>query len=154
MNKTEPTRRCKTCKQDLTYDKFTPYHLKVSPYDGRCIECVSRQNSNWYYKNREHAKSYMRKYRAQAKDDAFKAYGGFKCACCGEAESLFLDIDHMDNNGADHRREHNLNSGAQFYVWLRHNNYPSNFQVLCCNCNRGKFRNNGVCPHQQINSNS
>lgn len=89
----------------------------------------------------------MREYRKTAKDLVFAAYGT-TCKCCGETEPLFLDIDHMDNDGAAHRKKYNLTAGTQFYVWLIKNNFPSNFQTLCCNCNRGKFRNNGICPHQ------
>ena len=78
---------------------------------------------------------------------AYAAYGGFKCACCGETEELFLTIDHMDNDGNKHRKE--IGSGAQrLYAWLRNNGYPDGFQVLCMNCNMGKHRNGGICPHQ------
>ena len=44
--------------------------------------------------------------RAQAvcKEQVYEAYGGYKCACCGETEPMFLSIDHIDNNGAEERR--------------------------------------------------
>jgi hypothetical protein len=36
-----------------------------------------------------------------------------------------------------------------FYLWLKQNDYPSGYRVLCMNCNfaEGKF---GYCPHQQV----
>ena len=33
------------------------------------------------------------------------------------------------------------------YIWLKNNNFPEGFQVLCFNCNCGKARNKGICPH-------
>jgi hypothetical protein len=86
---------------------------------------------------------------AVLKLQVFEAYGGFKCACCGETEPLFLSIDHIDNNGSEMRRNGiHGRSGTQFYQWLRKNGFPDGFQVLCMNCNVGKHRNGGVCPHQ------
>jgi len=89
-------------------------------------------------------------YARKLRTEAFAAYGGAKCACCGETEIMFLSIDHIDGNGSEHRRQiaegHNSNN---FYLWLRKHGYPAGFQVLCQNCNVGKWRNSGICPHQQ-----
>jgi ABC-type uncharacterized transport system substrate-binding protein len=41
-------------------------------------------------------------------------------------------------------------SATGFYKWLARNGYPSGFQILCMNCNHGKSRNGGVCPHQRV----
>jgi hypothetical protein len=87
------------------------------------------------------------------RDEVVAAYGG-KCACCGEAEPRFLSIDHVNNDGADHRRSlgagtgNGKGGGSRTLVWLRQNSYPPGFQVLCMNCNMGKFRNGGTCPQQ------
>lgn len=86
---------------------------------------------------------------AVTKDAVFEAYGGWKCACCGETEKSFLSIDHVENNGSQLRRAgiHGKPS-AEFYRWLKRRRFPKGFQVLCMNCNVGKHRNGGVCPHQ------
>jgi hypothetical protein len=81
-------------------------------------------------------------------DEVFQAYGGYRCKCCGETERLFLSIDHINNNGAQHRRELGIYSGTQFHYWLRRNKFPPGFQVLCANCQIGKYKNKGICPHQ------
>ena len=89
--------------------------------------------------------------RAQAicRDQVFAAYGGYKCACCGESERLFLSIDHIDNNGAEERKSGLYSgSGYSFYRWLRKFGFPAGYQVLCMNCQVGKHKNGGVCPHQ------
>lgn len=89
------------------------------------------------------------KLNAVLREQVFSAYGGHKCSCCGETEPLFLSIDHIDNDGAEMRRKGvHSRGGTQFYQWLRKNGFPDGFQVLCMNCNLGKHRNGGVCPHK------
>ena len=89
-----------------------------------------------------------RNYYHNIRDAAFRAYGGATCACCGETEKMFLSLDHIDGGGNKQRREIADAYGSNnFYVWLKRQNYPAGFQVLCQNCNVGKFRNGGICPH-------
>lgn len=112
----------------------------------RDIERATKWNKENIEKHREHSLSYY--YRLQ--DQAIMAYGGYTCACCGETERLFLTLDHINNDGSAFRKSHNfLHHGARFYKWLKANGYPPGYQVLCSNCNHGKHRNNGVCPHQR-----
>ena len=85
---------------------------------------------------------------AVLKTAVFDAYGRV-CVCCGEDEPGFLTIDHTENDGAEMRRNGTHGrSGTAFYQWLRKSGFPPNFQTLCYNCNLGKHRNGGVCPHQ------
>src|SRR5688572_7048861 len=67
-----------------------------------------------------------------------------QCACCGEAEVEFLGIDHIDGDGAQHRRE--VRPSA-IYRWLIKNKFPTGIQILCSNCNLAKGFY-GSCPHQ------
>jgi len=90
-------------------------------------------------------------HRRQKRDIVFNAYGGKKCNCCGEEEVLFLTIDHINNNGAKHRKEickSGKASGTAIHLWLIKNNFPKGFQVLCANCRLGKHLNGGICPHK------
>lgn len=83
------------------------------------------------------------------KETVMNHYGG-KCACCGEGEIVFLTIDHVNNDGAAHRRQlrnRGQGGGLWFYRWLIKHGYPASFQVLCLNCNLAKHVL-GVCPHQ------
>jgi hypothetical protein len=86
----------------------------------------------------------------RCREEVFTAYGGFRCNCCGETERMFLSIDHVENNGAQERRSGLYNGGGSaFYAWLRKSNFPPGYQVLCMNCQTGKHRNGGTCPHQR-----
>lgn len=74
---------------------------------------------------------------------ALDAYGG-ECSCCSENRYEFLTIDHVNNDGASHRKEF----GEAIGSWLKKNGYPAGFQVLCMNCNWAKGRY-GECPHER-----
>ena len=78
------------------------------------------------------------------KKDAIYHYGQ-KCSCCGESDIRYLTIDHPENNGAEHRKS----MGTKvMYRWLKQNNYPEGYGVLCFNCNSGRSIAGGICPHK------
>ena len=65
--------------------------------------------------------------------------GSMSCAKCGFENATALTIDHINGNGAEHRR----NITGNFYQWLIKNDYPDGFQVLCMNCQWIKRIENG-----------
>lgn len=98
------------------------------------------------YRQKQAVKS--RRRGASLREAVFSHYGK-ACACCGENEPMFLSIDHVDNNGSEMRRNGvHGHGGSHFYYWLKSNGFPAGFQTLCMNCNSGKYRNGGICPHQ------
>lgn len=82
----------------------------------------------------------------EVKLTALHKYGG-KCTCCGELEVGFLTMDHVKSDGALHRKTFPSKT-LGFYRWLCRNPVSDDFQVLCMNCNWGRGKNNGVCPHR------
>jgi len=88
---------------------------------------------------------------ARIREAVFDHYGNWSCVCCGEKERAFLTIDHVNNNGAEDRRN-GQGGGINFYRWLFANNMPDGFQVLCRNCNWGRHVGGGVCPHKKSHS--
>lgn len=95
---------------------------------------------------RRNQAAYNKVYRQKVVDEVYRAYGD-KCACCGETRRAFLTIDHVNNDGAEHRRQVR---SADIYTWLRKRGFPQeNFVMLCLNCNMGKHRNKGICPHAE-----
>lgn len=109
-------------------------------------ELAAERARIWYRSNKERASEREAQKRRCIKDAAFKAYGGYECACCGEKHPAFLTIDHVDENGSFHRRSDS--KAKKLYTWLKMNQYPTGYQVLCMNCNWAKSRNGGICPHK------
>lgn len=105
----------------------------------------------WREANRDKMQLYKTKSDLQLRNDVFNHYGDGGCACCGETNHGFLTIDHINGGGNEHRRSINSTGGKDFYRWLRINQYPEGYQVLCFNCNLGKHRL-GICPHQMPES--
>ena len=90
-----------------------------------CQTCLDRKKRN----SKDQA--------VRLKKEVINHYGG-KCRFCGEDEIIFLAIDHLDDNGSEHRRQQNIQAGEKTYRWLKKNGFPDGFQTLCHNCNIGK----------------
>lgn len=124
---------------------------------------IAKRANIWYHKNKERLNQGKREWRKKEENwekqkrwnktsetnlrgQVIAGYGG-KCACCGETEYHFLDIDHINNDGKPDRER--FDDFRAFYRWLRKNGFPrDNYQLLCSNCNQGKRRNRGICPHK------
>lgn len=149
-----------------------------------CKNCVNERYKKWLSLpgNAEKKRAYSRKAAKLAREkDPERIFNNKKrselklktevlsnysdnssCECCGEDNMMFLTVDHVNNDGAEHRQkiigeDYNRTkrgdlSGRQFYAWLKKNNYPDDpkLQVLCYNCNCGKVANRGVCPHKGV----
>jgi len=70
-----------------------------------------------------------------------------QCPGCGVTFLAFLQMDHKNGNGAAHRKEHGLGTGAaRLWRYVRdHKEEWADFQILCANCNKAKF-NKAACP--------
>jgi hypothetical protein len=90
-----------------------------------------------------HAKERGKERNQEIQEEVFSAYGG-KCTCCGEAGTAFLSIDHIDGYNGNSPRK-----GANLYRWLKRNNFPTGFRVLCMSCNFA-LGHHGYCPHSDL----
>lgn len=104
---------------------------------------------DYYKKNWEKNKKKINEKRLKNKILIINHYTNGKncCSCCGESNIIMLNVDHIYDNGNLQRKK--LGTGHQFYYWLIRNNFPKGFQILCFNCNYGRFMNNGICPHKK-----
>lgn len=170
----EDTRRCTKCLLEKPIDEFNLSNIRLGHRRHECKACESERKKNWYnanhareaHKRAEYARrhnversgsqefrtrnrKYQRDYRQKLKAIVYDHYG-HRCACCGETEPLFLSIDHVNNDGYALRKYNgHPQQNARFLKWLIDNNFPDDFQILCMNCNFGKSKNGGICPHQQ-----
>lgn len=117
----------------------------------KCISCGIKKSLLLFRDNRKKCikcnNKRARKYNEELKLLIFNKYGGARCQCCGETHLDFLTIDHINGNGKKHR-ESLGGGGHSVYRWLKKNNYPPGFRVLCFNCNFGMHVNKGICPHK------
>lgn len=122
---------------------------RVKDWVARHPEHVREYRNQYYKEHREAARRSMRKSLWKLKMDVLSHYGGTppKCACCGESYIEFMTIDHINGGGNKQRKELGT-LGTFMYTWLRRNNYPEGYRVLCYNCNCAYFRS-GYCPHQK-----
>lgn len=106
-------------------------------------------NRKWVEKNREKKNRLTREQRHALKIEVLTHYSNpLKCFCCGETAIEFLTINHLNGKGAEQRRNLKIRGGNTFYRWLKNNNYPKGFNVLCLNCNFS-LGHYGYCPHQK-----
>ena len=133
---------CKNCKskQDKVYqnkhkdkirDKKHEYYLSNKT---KIVQDVNR----WAKNNHGKRCLYASTARKKIKTCVLSHYcdDGLKCKMCGNDDLTILTIDHINGNGNKHRKEIGIGRtcGARFYFWLKRNNYPAGFQVLCFNC--------------------
>jgi len=101
-------------------------------------------------RRKKNSKEYRREYAKKLKILVLTHYSGNppKCQCCSETRIEFLGIDHKNGEGNKHRTEIGVKAGTHFYLWLKRNNFPAEYQGLCHNCNmsKGFF---GYCPHEK-----
>ena len=144
-------KRCSRCERSLPKIEFQARKRSVDGLDYWCRDC--KKIYMYYYYHREGGKERRVEQdkinHRVLKREVMGAYGG-DCQCCGESELMFLTIDHINQDGANHRRELGPSMlGFRFYRWLKQQGFPPGYQVLCYNCNCGSFRNGGICPHKQ-----
>lgn len=118
---------------------FDDTHVKKATYMRQYHQ--SQKCSEEY---KQHRKEYTKEKDKRDRIQAFEHYGGQRCSCCGETRYEFLAFDHINGGGRKHRKE----TKVKIALWLRDNNYPAGFRVLCHNCNMAKGRY-GYCPHER-----
>lgn len=151
--------QCKECLNQRQREKwkndeeFRKKRCKeTSDYNKANREKHAENVKRWRMKNPEKRAALTAKFRLhqiKIRKETISHYsnGENKCACCGESKIEFLVIDHIYGGGGKHRKENKLTGANRLTYWLKKNNYPSGFRVLCHNCNmaRGCY---GYCPHE------
>ena len=105
-------------------------------------------SKQWNEKHPGYMAQKVKEYRHKQKAEAYKILGSC-CKCCGENTIPFLTIDHVNNDGfKDKQKVRNPTNRA--YLEVVKNIFPGKYQLLCWNCNNGKYLNNGICPHKEL----
>jgi hypothetical protein len=122
---------------------------KAHGYYLRIKEIKRPVRSLYNFKNRIRLNEQVKQRGNELRMKVLKHYSNSEepsCACCGEKTYEFLAIDHMNNDGAQHRKK--IGTHIHLYRWLINNNLPEGYQILCHNCNFSKGQH-GICPHER-----
>ena len=117
-------------------------------FDIKNKELQKIQKKKWRDDNRGRINLLRNKRNIRMKLMIFNHYSNYdiKCNCCGENMIEFLSIDHINNDGASHRK---IVPHSNLYSWIINNDYPSGFQILCMNCNFAKGQSKDhICAHK------
>lgn len=138
---------CSRCKKNLR--EISNYYcrscnsIRFKKYYQRNKINIIPRTRKWQDTHLEERRLYRKNTNIKLRMDALRAYGE-KCRCCGEDKYEFLSVDHINGGGRAHRI---AVKSSNIYPWLRRNNYPKGFQILCHNCNMAKGFY-GKCPHK------
>lgn len=133
---------CNRCKQFKTPEEFSCNRRKKDGLDIYCKPCAVKRCREYFLRKPQVQRAYKRQWISEQKEKVFLHYSGGKIGCvsCNYSDQRALSIDHINGDGAEHRREI---KHENIYRWIVKNNFPSGFQVLCMNCQFIKGLENG-----------
>lgn len=148
---------CKECSKNRL-KIYKKHYSKIyrEKHREKINERHRQQCKNYYYKNRrakkcthcrtlltifdqkticnkcsERQRGYHKKRYDRIREEIFHHYGN-ECAWCGIKDQIVLSIDHINDDGAKQRK---MMQNGLFYRWLKRENFPEGYQILCRNCN-------------------
>ena len=100
----------------------------------------------YYQRHRTDLIDYVKVNYKHHKLEVYRLLGNC-CSCCGLSEISCLQIDHVNNDGAEHRKQ--LNGGDKIYRYIltHYDTEKDRFQLLCANCHSSKTQL-GQCYHK------
>lgn len=128
---------CSGCKQSLPLIDFSISKSHVYGLQSRCRYCsADREKSRRdRYKSEGTSSSYSHNMRYKIEVFSHYSQGDPKCACCNTKYLPHLTLDHINQDGAKRRKNGEPQGGAHLWKYVKDNNYPLDFRILCYNCN-------------------
>lgn len=138
-------RRCAACRAKSRQKDRQKYKNQIQ--ESVCHVCGKKARKGAVACNGclERNAQTKRQERLAIRRKVIEAYGA-KCNCCGERTFEFLTLDHVNNDGAIHRKT--IGHSGNIYRWAIKKNFPDLLQVMCMNCNWAKAIH-GECPHRR-----
>ena len=154
----ELRKTCHKCKEEKPITEFSIDRSTPDGHRYQCRSCCKEgktdYNKRYYQEHKEKIKARTTMYylghrdvqlvkkrsrgritRDKLKVEVLTHYGHGKLACvlCSESRIACLSLDHINGDGAEHRRRLGLGRKA-IYSWLRKEGFPVGYQTLCMNC--------------------
>lgn len=135
------TRVCWNCGESFMAYLIELHRREVKFCSAKCYNDYRKQNKLTVLELNERQVERNHK----IKKEVLSHYsGGYpQCAHCNIDDIAVLCLDHIDGGGTKDRLD-TRHWGAKLYYYLRKNNYPIGYQVLCANCNLKKFVVEGI----------
>jgi len=142
-------RQCKTCEELKPLEEF---YRSAGAKGGRqheCKKCTETRRRNFDKKCRDEgriSRGALTRHALRMRVLLHYSDGSLKCACpgCNTPPNMeFLAIDHVNQDGAAHRKA--VGRGS-VYRDIERRGYPPGYRVLCHNCNASYYYY-GYCPH-------
>ena len=114
----------------------TPFTRTTKSHDHWCPQCRCEYNKQYNKQHKTQRQILNATQHSKLKLEVLQHVSGLtipQCKC-GFKDIRALSIDHINGNGNIHRKTAVSSCGNIIYRWLKQNNYPSGFQVLCMNC--------------------
>jgi hypothetical protein len=152
IEKAKPFKHCGRCGQTKAITEFRIDRQNTDGHYPLCKPCEKERTTERYQKRGKYFIDYRsgtkqryfnwhQEYAENIKRDVLTHYGNGNCACvrCGFSDMRALSIDHINGDGAKHRKELSDNpekryTGLRMYKWIQDNKYPDGFRTLCLNC--------------------
>jgi hypothetical protein len=140
---------CPHCKENKSAEYYYANRRAKDGLSSYCKQCQNvirrykRANKLGFYaqKDRDATRKRMREKIVVRKQLILNHYGQ-QCTRCGFNDIRALSVDHINGDGAKHRKEI---PSCNLYEWLIDNDYPKGFQILCMNCQWIKRHENQEC---------
>jgi len=109
-------------------------------------EKVIARRKDWYSNGKfgHITRKSQKKQRLILRKKVIEKYGG-KCSCCEELTYEFLQIDHVDKNGKEHRSK--IGRGMKLHRDMLKETVQYRIRILCGNCHNA-ITAHGACPHE------
>jgi hypothetical protein len=154
----QPCRFCSSNKDLMNRKKYG--NICRLCYNEKHAKFQKTKSCEYYLKHKENRDEYNRKKREEnpklqnffsnrsyhkTRLEVIAHYSpDISCVKCGFKNHIAaLSIDHIDGSGNEMRR--NVKGHSQIYRWLKKNEYPEGYQVLCMNCQFIKKHENNEC---------
>ena len=147
-------KKCRACKKIKDESEFHKCKRNPDGLQHHCKQCsYDRQDKRNKEFKEQGLMNYSQRTRQRLRFEVLQHYSKNdppSCECCGENHIEFLSIDHI-NGGGQQARKTILKGSGGLYSWLKRNNFPDGYRVLCHNCNQslGAY---GYCPHKKPNA--
>lgn len=122
---------CKSCGVHLTNMNWKRHNQEHHHY--LCDRCYKEWRSTARKANRSRENEYYMRWWLGLKVSVMSHYsehGIPKCNMCGNRDTRVLTIDHKNGGGKKLRQK----IVSRIMLFLKTNNYPEGYQVLCMNC--------------------